>query len=327
MDRVNPAAHPVKGARIEWTAPDALSPSVFAPGEAGGSGDHSRAHRAVPWCSRGSTPSSVRAPVRTMNRTAGSDARTGCRNALRSPTGQWSSDEVHFHPMDIAGAPLPPGDPHSGLHSPLSTWCIGRSGHRTPGGSTQPAHPRRWRDRAGPHAEGRPPGYCRKRERRWCPAGMPASRGLAGLVGRDMKHPASLDPLAENAVIAVCASRRRRRTRALECRRRGGRDRAGGARRGTVRSRPGGRRAPGGHPRRRAPRTRRTRTGDSRADAAEDPAVLSTGLQRALAAHSLTGHRVHQLGPVLLTVTPPSRPRRRGLGLIRAGDSDPARRE
>ncbi|MFJ6053661.1 hypothetical protein [Streptomyces sp. NPDC092307] len=40
-----------------------------------------------------------------------------------------------------------------------------------------------------------------------------------------------------------------------------------------------------------------------RADAAADPAVLSTGLRRALTAHSLTGHRVHQLGPALLTVT------------------------
>ncbi|MFE0580252.1 hypothetical protein [Streptomyces sp. NPDC058874] len=40
-----------------------------------------------------------------------------------------------------------------------------------------------------------------------------------------------------------------------------------------------------------------------RADAAPDPAVLSTGLRRALAAHSLTGHRVHQLGPALLTIT------------------------
>ncbi|WP_331756414.1 hypothetical protein [Streptomyces sp. NBC_01568] len=40
-----------------------------------------------------------------------------------------------------------------------------------------------------------------------------------------------------------------------------------------------------------------------RADAATDPAVLSTGLRRALTAHSLTGHRVHQLGPALLTIT------------------------
>ncbi|MFC8492941.1 hypothetical protein ACFUJU_19500 [Streptomyces sp. NPDC057235] len=40
-----------------------------------------------------------------------------------------------------------------------------------------------------------------------------------------------------------------------------------------------------------------------RANATADPAVLSTGLRRALAAHSLTGHRVHQLGPALLTVT------------------------
>ncbi|MFE7805872.1 hypothetical protein ACFU51_14645 [Streptomyces sp. NPDC057430] len=40
-----------------------------------------------------------------------------------------------------------------------------------------------------------------------------------------------------------------------------------------------------------------------RSDAATDPAVLSTGLRRALSAHSLTGHRVHQLGPALLTVT------------------------
>ncbi|MFE2561281.1 hypothetical protein ACFXGT_35785 [Streptomyces sp. NPDC059352] len=40
-----------------------------------------------------------------------------------------------------------------------------------------------------------------------------------------------------------------------------------------------------------------------RADTAADPAVLSTGLRRALTAHSLTGHRVHQLGPALLTVT------------------------
>ncbi|MER6103657.1 hypothetical protein ABT115_15365 [Streptomyces sp. NPDC001832] len=39
------------------------------------------------------------------------------------------------------------------------------------------------------------------------------------------------------------------------------------------------------------------------ADRAEDPAVLSTGLRRALTAHSLGGHRVHQLGPALLTVT------------------------
>ncbi|RPK77994.1 MULTISPECIES: hypothetical protein [Streptomyces] len=37
--------------------------------------------------------------------------------------------------------------------------------------------------------------------------------------------------------------------------------------------------------------------------AEEHPAVLSTGLRRALAAHNLTGHRVHQLGPALLTVT------------------------
>lgn len=34
-----------------------------------------------------------------------------------------------------------------------------------------------------------------------------------------------------------------------------------------------------------------------------DPVVLSTGLRRALAAHSLAGHRVHQLGPALLTIT------------------------
>ncbi|MFD5510781.1 hypothetical protein ACFWIB_23835 [Streptomyces sp. NPDC127051] len=40
-----------------------------------------------------------------------------------------------------------------------------------------------------------------------------------------------------------------------------------------------------------------------RSDAAEDPVVLSTGLRPALAAHNLTGHRVHQLGPALLTVT------------------------
>ncbi|WP_030196296.1 hypothetical protein [Streptomyces sp. NRRL S-87] len=40
-----------------------------------------------------------------------------------------------------------------------------------------------------------------------------------------------------------------------------------------------------------------------RADTAEDPTVLSTGLRRALAAHSLAGHRVHQLSPALLTVT------------------------
>ncbi|MFE5809882.1 hypothetical protein [Streptomyces sp. NPDC056491] len=41
----------------------------------------------------------------------------------------------------------------------------------------------------------------------------------------------------------------------------------------------------------------------SAADRIEDPAVLSTGLPRTLAAHSLAGHRVHQLGPVLLTIT------------------------
>ncbi|MEK8141579.1 hypothetical protein NKH18_00290 [Streptomyces sp. M10(2022)] len=35
----------------------------------------------------------------------------------------------------------------------------------------------------------------------------------------------------------------------------------------------------------------------------EHPAVLSTGLRRALVAHNLAGHRVHQLGPALLTVT------------------------
>ncbi|MER6394360.1 hypothetical protein ABT236_38655 [Streptomyces sp. NPDC001523] len=39
------------------------------------------------------------------------------------------------------------------------------------------------------------------------------------------------------------------------------------------------------------------------ADRVEDPAVLSTGLRRALTAHSLAGHRVHQLGPALLTIT------------------------
>ncbi|MCX5016640.1 hypothetical protein OG765_37595 [Streptomyces sp. NBC_00555] len=43
------------------------------------------------------------------------------------------------------------------------------------------------------------------------------------------------------------------------------------------------------------------RTG--RTDRVEDPAVLSTGLRRALAAHSLDRHRVHQLGPALLTIT------------------------
>ncbi|MFD3779769.1 hypothetical protein [Streptomyces sp. NPDC058612] len=31
--------------------------------------------------------------------------------------------------------------------------------------------------------------------------------------------------------------------------------------------------------------------------------MLSTGLRRALAAHSLAGHRVHQIGPALLTIT------------------------
>ncbi|WP_327169961.1 hypothetical protein [Streptomyces subrutilus] len=39
------------------------------------------------------------------------------------------------------------------------------------------------------------------------------------------------------------------------------------------------------------------------ANSVEDPAVQSTGLRRALAAHSLAGHRVHQLGPALLTIT------------------------
>ncbi|MFJ6785895.1 hypothetical protein [Streptomyces yangpuensis] len=40
-----------------------------------------------------------------------------------------------------------------------------------------------------------------------------------------------------------------------------------------------------------------------RMDRAENPAVLSTGLRRALAAHGLTRHRVHRLAPALLTVT------------------------
>ncbi|MEV7617536.1 hypothetical protein [Streptomyces sp. NPDC089799] len=40
-----------------------------------------------------------------------------------------------------------------------------------------------------------------------------------------------------------------------------------------------------------------------RTDRAEDPAVLNTGLRRVLTAHGLTRHRVHQLGPALLTVT------------------------
>ncbi|MGW1148587.1 hypothetical protein ACWD6I_26940 [Streptomyces sp. NPDC002454] len=40
-----------------------------------------------------------------------------------------------------------------------------------------------------------------------------------------------------------------------------------------------------------------------RGGASADPAVLSTGLRQALASHNLTGHRVHQLGPALLTVT------------------------
>ncbi|MFD9622121.1 hypothetical protein ACFWB2_33390 [Streptomyces virginiae] len=55
--------------------------------------------------------------------------------------------------------------------------------------------------------------------------------------------------------------------------------------------------------------------------------MLSTGLRQKLTAHNLTGHRVHQLGPALLTVTvtealdtrpapaaPSLRRRRRGLG-------------
>lgn len=40
-----------------------------------------------------------------------------------------------------------------------------------------------------------------------------------------------------------------------------------------------------------------------RADIAGDPAVSSTGLRRALAAHNLTG-RVHQLGPALVAYRP-----------------------
>ncbi|WP_331755207.1 hypothetical protein OG936_38205 (plasmid) [Streptomyces sp. NBC_00846] len=44
-------------------------------------------------------------------------------------------------------------------------------------------------------------------------------------------------------------------------------------------------------------------TPSGQADRAEDPAVLSTGLRRALTVHDLAGHRVHQLGPALLTVT------------------------
>ncbi|MFD3761854.1 hypothetical protein [Streptomyces sp. NPDC058622] len=45
------------------------------------------------------------------------------------------------------------------------------------------------------------------------------------------------------------------------------------------------------------------------ADRLEGPAVVRTGLRWALAAHSLGGHRVHQLGPALLTITlePPAR--------------------
>ncbi|MGW3060651.1 hypothetical protein ACWC98_32625 [Streptomyces goshikiensis] len=39
------------------------------------------------------------------------------------------------------------------------------------------------------------------------------------------------------------------------------------------------------------------------ADRVEDPEVLSTALRQAFTAHSLTGHRVHQLGPALLTIT------------------------
>ncbi len=94
---------------------------------------------------------------------------------------------------------------------------------------------------------------------------MPASRGLAGLVRRDMKHSTSLDPLAENAVIAVCAladaaGPGQWSSGAVE-------DKATALEVGAVRTQPRGRRATEGHPgrRRRTPRTHGVRPGHSRA--------------------------------------------------------------
>ncbi|MFJ3638054.1 hypothetical protein [Streptomyces sp. NPDC090112] len=125
-----------------------------------------------------------------------------------------------------------------------------------------------------------------------------------------MKHSTSLDPLAENAVIAVCALA----------------DAAGPDRwsSGAVDDAATALEVLAGALSELSPeaaellevvpaavaalRERVEHTPDpflpsGRMDRGEDPAVLSTGLRRALAAHSLTGHRVHQLGPALLTVT------------------------
>lgn len=97
--------------------------------------------------------------------------RTGCRDVVHSPTGRCSLEWRRLPPDGHRGGLHPLLDGlhshrvarHGGLPSPL-----GASAHRTPGTveSTVPAHPRRRRSRAGPHAESRPPGSCRVRERR-----------------------------------------------------------------------------------------------------------------------------------------------------------------
>lgn len=129
-----------------------------------------------------------------------------------------------------------------------------------------------------------------------------------------MKHSTSLDPLAENAVIAVCtladaAGPERWSADAIEDAATALEVLAGAlseispeaaellevvpAAVAALRERV---EQGAAHP---SPAEQSARRGDAPAD----PAVLSTGLRRALAAHSLTGHRVHQLGPALLTVT------------------------
>ncbi|MFJ7209521.1 hypothetical protein ACIQWR_39070 [Streptomyces sp. NPDC098789] len=125
-----------------------------------------------------------------------------------------------------------------------------------------------------------------------------------------MKHSTSLDPLAENAVIAVCAladaaGPEQWSTGAIEDAATALEVLAGALANLSPEAAELLEVVPAAVAalRERVEHTPAPVPPSGRTDRVEDPAVLSTGLRRALAAHSLTGHRVHQLGPALLTVT------------------------
>lgn len=136
----------------ECTASDPPSPSVCTPGRSG------REWRPLPPAScaprrsgRKCAASSAREPVRPMHRTE----HTGYRDALHSPT-------APVHPQRS-----PPDGHHRGHHSPSEDHSP-PSRRSAPGGAVEspvPTHPQQ-RPRTERHRFGRPPGYCRERERR-----------------------------------------------------------------------------------------------------------------------------------------------------------------